>query len=411
MSDINHSNSFHLTYNSLNDAVDEAMKYLEPPSHEEPLTVESVARAYTILQQAHAECHNNNHGEQVNVRFHQIKSILNKNNESWEHKDDWMQQHADLYRALLLSSFLWLELAGGDDELLDSQGTTILQSSVEKCLLLLQVLHTANHGTALPESRHVLLQAVLDEPLVPLDKQERQYSYILQARTTKWDTNAHNDALLINDEEFITVATMDRKELIRQEKELLKLASKPVPALTRNSVVAPSGIIDHVNGSVKEESQNGLVHCGSITYWIHNDSPRILCNFSVYDCGLLTVTCTTSMIDDGTMRNDNHQMMQAWLLSPSSTCETKTDNAVHLIVTQCYQVHARSCHVNHGNACSLEYKVNTLSEVNKWVTSIHNVIQSLQDAVKLQQELQQEWKEEYQAVLMGYNTNVSRGEE
>jgi adenylyl- and sulfurtransferase ThiI len=105
--------------------------------------------------------------------------------------------------------------------------------------------------------------------------------------------------------------------------------------------------------------------------------------------------------------------MQAWLLSPSSTCETKTDHeeqSVRLIVTQCYQVHIMPFHVNHGNVCSLEYKVNTLSEVNKWVTSIHNVIQSLQDAVKLQQELQQEWKEEYQAVLMGYNTNVPREE-
>ena len=80
MSD-SHSNSFHLTYNSLNDAVDEAMKYLEPSSHQ-LLTVESVARAYTILQQAQAavECH---YGEQIiSARFHQIKSILNNKNES-----------------------------------------------------------------------------------------------------------------------------------------------------------------------------------------------------------------------------------------------------------------------------------------------------------------------------------------
>jgi hypothetical protein len=415
MSD-SHSNSFHLTYNSLNDAVDEAMKYLEPSSHQ-LLTVESVARAYTILQQAQAavECHN--HGEQISARFHQIKSILNKT--SRENKNnDWMQQHADLYRALLLSSFLWLELAAGDDdESWDSPSCmTILQSSAEKCLLLLQALRTtANHG-ALPTSRHALLQAVLDEPLVPLDKQERQYSYILQARTIKRDT-ATNDVKeeeeLRNDEEFV-VATMDRKELLWEEKELLKLASKPVPALTTRNIGAPCGggsIMDGNDGPVHEERQNGLVHCGLITYWIHNDSsPRIVCNFSVYDCGLLTVT-STSIGNGGTMRNDDHPpRMQAWLLSPSSTCVTKTDDeeqSVHLIVTQCYQVHTTMpFHVNHGNACSLEYKVNTLSEVDKWVTSIHNVIQSLQDAVKLQQELQQEWKEEYQVVLMGYNTNV-----
>jgi hypothetical protein len=415
MSD-SHSNSFHLTYNSLNDAVDEAMKYLEPPpSSHEPLTVESVARAYTILQQAQAavECH---YGEQISARFHQIKSILNKT--SRENKDnDWMQQHADLYRALLLSSFLWLELAGSGELVLDS--LTILQSSAEKCLLLLQALRTTTNHGALPTSRHALLQAVLDEPLVPLDKQERQYSYILQARTIKRDTATNDDEEeeeLRNDEEFV-VATMDRKELLWEEKELLKLASKPVP--TRNSV-APcggGGIIGVNDGPVQEERQNGLVHCGLITFWIHNDSsPRIVCNFSVYDCGLLTVT-STSIGNGGTMRNDDHPpRMQAWLLSPSSTCrcETKTDHeeqSVHLIVTQCYQVHTTMpFHVNHGNACSLEYKVNTLSEVNKWVTSIHNVIQSLQDAVKLQQELQQEWKEEYQAVLMGYNTNVPREE-
>ncbi len=382
MSD-SHSNSFHLTYNSLNDAVDEAMKYLEPPSHE-PLTVESVARAYTILQQAQAavECH---YGEQISARFHQIKSILNNKNESWENKNnDWMQQHADLYRALLLSSFLWLELAGRPE--LDSPScmTMILQSSAEKCLLLLQALRaTANHG-ALPTSRHALLQAVLDEPLVPLDKQERQYSYILQARTIKRDTatnDVEEEEELINDEEFV-VATMDRKELLWEEKELLKLASKPVPALTTRNSVAPCGI--HVNGTVEQESHNGLVHCGPLM-WIHNDSPRILCNFSVYDCGLLTVTSssTSSIGDVTTMTYNDHQrmmMQQAWLLSPSSTCETKTDHeeqSVRLIVTQCYQVHIMPFHVNHGNVCSLEYKVNTLSEVNKWVTSIHNVIQSL----------------------------------
>ena len=58
----------------------------------------------------------------------------------------------------------------------------------------------------------------------------------------------------------------------------------------------------------------------------------------------------------------------------------------------------------------LEYNVDTMSQGHVWVSSIQNVIQSLQDAVKLQKELQQEWNEEYHAVLTENIVNLSRKE-
>ena len=70
------------------------------------------------------------------------------------------------------------------------------------------------------------------------------------------------------------------------------------------------------------------------------------------------------------------------------------DQSIHFVVTACHSVHATPFYVN-GNACNLQYNVDTMSQGHVWVSSIQNVIQSLQDIVKLETELQQEWNEEY----------------
>lgn len=101
-------NNTHSIYKTINDAVDEAMKFLEPPFNE-PLTVESVARAYSILQQQAAEMRSNHPDGSGNAHFRiqQIQSILS--NTPFDNQE-WIPPQTDLYRALLLSSFLWLEL-------------------------------------------------------------------------------------------------------------------------------------------------------------------------------------------------------------------------------------------------------------------------------------------------------------
>ena len=281
------------------------MKFLEPPFNE-PLTVESVARAYSILQQA-AEMSNHNGGGNAHFRIQQIQSILS--NTPFDNQE-WIQPQTDLYRALLLSSFLWLELLHHHGGNVDA-GTTrrILQSSVEQCLLLLHVLYHRNHGV-LPKSRHALLQAVLDEPLLPLDQQQRQLSYILQQ--TETNNEKEECSISENDEEFM-VATMNRKELLREEEELRKLASTPLPTIS-------------VAGKEKETHNDGLVHCGPLM-WIQTDSSKT-CHVSLYDCGLLTATSPSH--NGTTMRsNDPPQIQAAWLLSPSSTCEIQTNDSVH----------------------------------------------------------------------------------
>ena len=246
------------------------MKFLEPPSLNEPLTVESVARAYSILQ--HAAVTSNTTAAMSHFRIQQIQSILS--NTPFDNQE-WIQPQTDLYRALLLSSFLWLELLLHHH---DKRTTRrILQSSVEQCLLLLRVLYQTNQGV-LPKSRHFLLQAVLDEPLLPLDQQQRQLSYILQ----QTETNNNKEWISENDEEFM-VATMNRKELLREEEELRKLASTPLPT---KSVA--------VKEEEKETHNNGLVHCGPLT-WIRTDFSRT-CQVRLYDCGLLTLTSPSHMM-------------------------------------------------------------------------------------------------------------------
>lgn len=377
MSLLNGGNTAPLLNNvNLHHVVDEVMKYLEPPSHEK-LTVESVRQAYTVLQREAIQ----GGAAAAHLRVERIQSILDNDDASDnEQIVDWIQQQADVFRALLLASFLLLEMDNTDNR----QTARVLQSSVERCLLLLQVLNTSN-SNALPQSRHVLLQAVLDEPLIPLDKQERQYMYVLQ-RSNKNNHDENNQETDV--EEDNVMGTIDKNELIQEEKELLKLASRPVPS-NRNGV-EDKVMEEPASTPTARTNGEGLIHHGTL-FWIHKDMLRT-CNVDLYGCSLLTVT-----LDDV---SDPQQQRYSWLLSSSSTCETrvdKRDKSLHLYVTACHQVTV-PFHVD-SIFCDLEFQVDTLSSGYLWVSSIQKAIQSMQQAIELQKELQREWKEEYDALL------------
>jgi len=359
------------THGTLHQIVNEAMRYLDPPPPE-PLTAESVARAYTLLQQVCVDDGDCNH-----PRVQQMEVILDNKNK--DNNNEWILQQADLYRSLLLASFLLLEMQINNVNNDDS--TRVLQSSVERCLLLLQILYHSN-SNSLPKSRHALLQAVLDEPLVPLDKQERQYMYVLQ-RNNKHDGMDDDES----DVDENVVGTMDQKQLAKEEQQLLKLASKPIP----NNHDYNQVMTEKQNVSLSVD--NDIVHQGPLV-WIFNEATTP-CHVNLYACGLVTVTVPC---DDATT---SKQQRHKWLLMPTCTClpQVGKDQTLCIHITGSCRVTSTKP-VKLSNApCSLEFQVNSLSEGYAWVTSIQQVIQEIQRLAKLQDDLRDEWKDEYDMVF------------
>lgn len=178
---------------------------------------------------------------------------------------------------------------------------------------------------------------------------------------------------------------MDQKELAREEQQLLQLASKPLPPRHNNDqedqvmeevIEAPSRAVD----------KNGIVHEGSLV-WISENHSSVGCNVKLHDCGLVIVT----------MPSCGH----AWLLSSSSTCEPRVgkDQSFHICIAGCHRVVTSKPLKITAAPCDLEFRVDSLTAGYAGVTSIQTVIQSLLQAKKLQDELRQEWKEQYDAVM------------
>jgi ABC-type Mn2+/Zn2+ transport system ATPase subunit len=84
-------------------------------------------------------------------------------------------------------------------------------------LLLLQILKVHNNCSSLPTSRHALLQAVLDEPLVPLDTNERRELY----RQQQQQAAACMDWMDLVDHDCSTslLADMNMQQLIHEEQD------------------------------------------------------------------------------------------------------------------------------------------------------------------------------------------------
>jgi hypothetical protein len=306
------------------------------------LTLDSVAHAYTILQQAACVSSDASH-----PRVQEIASIIRHENTI---DKDWILAQADLYRAILLSAFLLLELGS-------SHHARIVQSSVERCFLILQVL-----GCELPQSRHTLLQAVLEEPLVPLNKQERHYTYILQRNKNDGDDDDYNS---LDDENVLS--TMDTRQMAREEQELVKLATRPIPA--------DGTVVDQDVQQVP--SPRVIVQQGPLV-WIRDCANRTtLCHVQVHACGILIVFC-------------GDESPHIFYLTHLTTCES-------CVNSQALCIHITTCVLQEMQ--SLEFQADSLSVGYAWVTSLNQVIQELKQGASLQKELRQEWKGDYEHVM------------
>lgn len=340
----------------IHQVIDEAMMYLDPPPHES-LTVDSVAHAYTILQQKAAAADSEQH--HVHPQLERMEAILRHDHST--PNEEWILDQADLYRAILLSSFLLLELG------YSAEFTKLLQSSVERCLLLLQILANHHHDHALPTSRHALLQAVLEEPLIPLNKQERQYTYILQR--SKHDDESDYDPRTMEEEHVLSA--MDQRQLAREEQELVKLATRPIPN---------NGGVD-LDAPPDEARSPSIVNEGPLV-WIINNRTRY-CHVELHACGVLILTA-------------NNKPCEHFRLTNRTTfCQSRVDSP-----SSAFQITVQTfgSQETPPTELPLEFQADSLSMGYAWVTSIHKVIAKLKRDANLQNELRLEWGDEYDAV-------------
>ena len=167
----------------------------------------------------------------------------------------------DLYRALLVTSFL-LRLNYSHS----SENCRCLETSVERCLWLLQILVAAPTSQELvgrlPPSSYPLLTALLDEPLIPLHLNERHDLW--------WGLSNNDDD---EHEEVGIEGIPDKKQLAIEERQLLDMARHPIPEPTANQedcanefqmeqpkdpLLLPSDILVEDNGS--KLNRRGVLH-------------------------------------------------------------------------------------------------------------------------------------------------------
>jgi hypothetical protein len=143
---------------------------------------------------------------------------------NWNHDVvDHVEVLCDMYRALLVTSFLLrLEYHHSPDV------CQCLEDSVERCLILLQILVAAPTPQDLvhkiPTSRYPLLNALLEEPLIPMCLTDRQ---------ELWMNLSSDDQ---EDDEVGVFSLPDKKQLASEEAELLEMARRPIPEPTRREV-------------------------------------------------------------------------------------------------------------------------------------------------------------------------------
>jgi hypothetical protein len=140
----------------------------------------------------------------------------------------WLETHCDLYRALMVTSLL-LRLQHAQHY--EESKLQRLEESVERCFTLLHILVSVKEADesladSIPPSHYSLLNALLQEPLVPLYKSERQQFWLSNV-----DDGDHEYSDDDDDANQQHLELPDKKQLALEEKELLSMAQRPIPTV------------------------------------------------------------------------------------------------------------------------------------------------------------------------------------
>ena len=251
------------------------------------------------------------------------------------HFADWLDNQSDLYRCIILASFLAMQLMTREKDCF-----SVLQQSIERSLLVLKILYNANNDTQLAErlleSRYPLLNALFLEPLLPLSHHDR---------TQLWENSC--EPISINDflpEEITSplLSLPNRKELLQEEIKLIQMANTTIP----NDFVVPDTFI-------YEPTHQGKVSCVDS---LEGTTKRRLRVYSQY--GFLALSIKHS------------SQPQLFVLQPSTTL-------THAISDGMFEIHIDN----------LTFQVNHLQSGLQWITSIQEAILATQVAFDLQQDL------------------------
>ena len=258
---------------------------------------------------------------------------------------DWLDDQSDLYRCIILSSFLLLQLMERIPEF------AVLQDTIERAVLVLRVMYNASDDVALSnsilESRYPLLNALFQEPLLPLSKAER---------TQLWDDTV--EPISIQDVDGDTassnvLATITPKELLREENQLLDMAEREIPNNHQSSVPTEPFIY--------EPTFQGKVYYCTGTEGEDTIIPIRKHRLRIYKYGFMTLSVSYSSIP------------QLYMLRPTTTM-------THCITKE------QKLQIELENP-NLSFQVDHATLGMQWMNAIKEAISASQVAADLKKEL------------------------
>jgi hypothetical protein len=204
----------------------------------------------------------------------------------------------DYYRAFLVVSFL-LRLEGSnhlrlsscsEQQQLQLQQQQTLEESVERCIWLLQILVAAptelDLVNRLPVSKYPLLNSLFHEPLIPLCRDARQSTFAsftdkeadTLTTTSIWEEEEEEDDS--SSQHIFFLRPSSKAQLALEEKELLAMASRPIPSDSQTNVT-----------DIHDDSWRI-----SPSFQLPNDIMAKDQNVRLYRCGILDFDSTSSIL-------------------------------------------------------------------------------------------------------------------
>lgn len=387
------------------------LELLDPPvSSSERLTVESVATAHELLLKLQDEeemwsSSTRNHPEEDLMKeTHTEDGNSQKKRVTFDLSSQTtttrtMEHRADLYRAVLVASYLWLELGPPTD--LHTLET--LQHNVERSLLLLQVLaciinpSSCTSETDWPQSlppscEFPLLDAVLSEPWVPINWKERQDLYAWQRQQLLYSGDSHikrKPYSVEEEEEEEEFVIPSKAQLRREEQALVQLALTPIPLaqeIEKTTETPPLPPNPHTHPDKVLVWQGPLEWClilddGTPTQHSEEDA-------AAWQAG------TAQVHAGGTVILTTHEDEVVVLLTPNSTCQPQKSDSrdCDVLVTNCRRQLSSSTDTTTPTTTTLSLRFGSLQEGYECVTLVETrVLPFLIKIQRLHRRLQEEW--------------------
>lgn len=313
------------------------------PAEGQALDVHDLQRAYDVLVDTSLTLHQ---GPVASV----VASALTHYG-SVQSAFGWLEDTLDLHRAIAAVSFLLLQLKDLQN---DHEAAKTLETTIERSILMLRLTTACSNEASIPEkvtiSRFSLLNALLDEPLLPLSRNERAS---LWRETT--------EPIEVPETEN-TLELPSKQQLEREERRLVQMAQKPLPSN-----------LPEACGVVPREQPTDLLVQG--TFECENDKPEVhLCSLVVVRCGVICVQLLPGQ-------------RTVYVMGASCKIENSTHDAKFRV-----RVEGVSQHNGTGSALeSVRFRAETLQDGTRLIEALKLARKHVQLVEQLRQEVEQQW--------------------